>query len=404
MRNRRVLLVEDEHVSRDRLSAVIAGEGYDVVTAENGEMAWNVFRRSSYLVVITDLIMPKMNGLRVLEKIRSLHPTTRVIIITAHGGKQDAIKALKLNAFDYIEKGNSKTIPDLLTAIARAFTEAETQIKTEKEVLSFLTHALRNTLSGGPQTVHQVLRLVESLFPSQQEDQRVYRIRNNVASLYSIFTSIDNMLDAYKFYVSDPVDVGRKWQEDKDGDVPVESLLTLVLRQTMGRILFEEANVGQLKHLMSDQNASSTKEIRESFLRNVLLADDQATDAAVLAWINTYFPAINLHVANSDIRFNASGIRFSLLFAILSEIIYNSLKYSDGTTPIQVKWKKLRAGYIFSCKNEFSGASTERSGSQKGLVFINGLTRIIEGVDFVHRTQGNSFIVELHFQSGSLKA
>jgi two-component sensor histidine kinase len=134
----------------------------------------------------------------------------------------------------------------------------------------------------------------------------------------------------------------------------------------------------------------------------VLLREDPANNRAVLAWVEKYFRAITLTIAKLKIRFNPNGIRFSLLFAILSEIIYNAFKYSTGVNPIQVSWTKQDKGYMFACRNDFSERSTERTGSQKGLVFISSLTRIIEGVEFAHRTEDNMFIVELQFEHGSL--
>lgn len=396
MLSRKILVVDDEEDICNQLSEVLVGEGYEVVTAGDGQIAWDIFRKSTYLVVVTDLKMPKTSGLKVLENIKKFHPATRVIIITGHGGKQDAIKALKLNAFDYIEKGPSKMIPDLLTAIQRAFTDAETQIKTEKEMLSFLTHTLRNTLSGGPQTVHQVLRLTHSIFGGQHEDLRIYKITNNIASLYSIFTSIDNMLEAYKFYVSEPSEVRRKWLEDKGGTVSLDYLIALVLKQTIGRILFEESNTYQLKNLLLIKKENSVKDVRESFLNDVLLSEDGAREVDnLLAWIVRYFPVLDLVIKDKGVYFNSNGIRFNLLFAIFSEMIFNSLKYLSGANPIQVKWKKQGAKYVFSCRNEYSQASTEKTGSQKGLAFINGLTRIIEGMEFIHKADDNFFVSEL---------
>lgn len=402
MTNRSVLLVEDEIDMRGQFAQVLEGEGYEVVTAESGEIAWDMFKRANYLVVVTDLILPQMGGLKVLEKIKSLHPATKVIIVTARGDKHAAIKAVNLDAFRYIEKGPSTAIRDLLSAVEMAFAVAETHLQVEKDVLSFLTHTLRNTLSGGPQTVDQILRLLQALFPDEHEDQRINRIRNNVASLQSIFATIGNMLDAYKFYITDPVDMRRKWREDKGGSVSMESLIALVLKQTIGRILFEENNITTLKRLLGNPDLRSIKIMRDSFLGDVLLRENPANNHTVLEWVENYFRAITFTIAKLKIRFNPNGIRFSLLFAILSEIIYNSFKYSTGVNPIQVSWTKHETGYMFACRNEFSERSTERTGSQKGLVFISSLTRIIEGVEFAYRTEDNTFIVELQFEHGSL--
>jgi ActR/RegA family two-component response regulator len=379
------------------LATAITRRGYEVLTAEDGERAWELFQQSTFLVVVTDLKMPKSTGFDVLENIKKSYPATRVIIVTGLD-KENAIKALRLQAFDYFQKGSSKAIPELLTAIEKAFVQAEAQIKAEKEMLSFLTHTLRNTLSGGPETVTQTLRITQNVLGEQYQETTVYKIINNLASLHSIFTSVTNMLDAYKVYVNEPGDIERKWKEDQGGSVNLNHLFSLVFKQTVGRILFEESNLRQLKRLLTLKE-STIKIVRESFLNDVLWSETGFHDKIpVFEWLETYFPVLKLEIQGPNVIFNPTGIRFNLLFASISEIVYNALKYIDGEKPIRIVWKKSGEDYIFSCLNEFSETSREKSGSQKGLAFINGLTKIVDGIRLLYKDENKLFKVELHFK------
>ena len=98
MTNRRVLVVEDEQEILSQFAEQIAEEGYEVLPAQNGVEAWEIFQGTTILVVVTDIHMPLKNGLKVLEEIKNHSPATRVIIVTGFGGEPDAIKALRLHA------------------------------------------------------------------------------------------------------------------------------------------------------------------------------------------------------------------------------------------------------------------------------------------------------------------
>ncbi|MDM8532514.1 response regulator [Anaerolineales bacterium HSG25] len=125
MSNLPLLVIDDE--ADDILSELhnaLTDEGYEVDLAKDGNKGWNLFQQKLHPIVITDLRMPKSkDGLEVLADIKQMWPQTQVIIITGHGRKDDAIKSLKLHAFDYIEKGGSNMLPDLLDAVARAVQE-----------------------------------------------------------------------------------------------------------------------------------------------------------------------------------------------------------------------------------------------------------------------------------------
>ncbi len=101
---KQILVVDDEPNLRRVLSAQLSRDGYDVHTAEDGEQALSVIRDNHIDLVITDLRMPKMDGMELLRSALALDEELPVIMITAHGTVDNAVEALKTGAFDYITK------------------------------------------------------------------------------------------------------------------------------------------------------------------------------------------------------------------------------------------------------------------------------------------------------------
>ena len=104
MAKARVLVVDDEKSMRDLLSITLEKEGYDVATAAGGEPAIEALRRDPTDVVITDLRMPKVDGLQVLRTAKEISPDMAVIVVTAVASTETAVEAMKLGAYDYITK------------------------------------------------------------------------------------------------------------------------------------------------------------------------------------------------------------------------------------------------------------------------------------------------------------
>jgi DNA-binding NtrC family response regulator len=102
--NARILIVDDEEIIRDSLSFVLTKEGYTVETAENGGMALKKIQTESFDIIITDLEMPELKGIELLERVRLLSSQTFVLIITAYASIETAIAALRKGASDYIIK------------------------------------------------------------------------------------------------------------------------------------------------------------------------------------------------------------------------------------------------------------------------------------------------------------
>ena len=101
---RSVLIVEDEANMRRVLSALLERDGFRAFEAADGGAALELLKREQVDAILTDLRMPKMNGLELLEAVRRAHPEIPVVMLTAHGTVGSAVEALKQGAFDYLTK------------------------------------------------------------------------------------------------------------------------------------------------------------------------------------------------------------------------------------------------------------------------------------------------------------
>jgi DNA-binding NtrC family response regulator len=99
-----ILLVEDKHELRLMLKTALTAEGYDVVEASSGDEAVRLLRGMQFALVLSDLKLPGQNGLEVLLAAKETAPTTPVVIMTAYGSIEEAVRAMKDGAYDFIQK------------------------------------------------------------------------------------------------------------------------------------------------------------------------------------------------------------------------------------------------------------------------------------------------------------
>jgi DNA-binding NtrC family response regulator len=99
-----ILVVDDKDSIRKMLSETLVAEGHEVEVAKNGHTAVEKVRNGRFDLVLTDLKMPEMDGLEVLASIRETNPETAVIVMTAYGTIEDAVKAMKSGAYDFLTK------------------------------------------------------------------------------------------------------------------------------------------------------------------------------------------------------------------------------------------------------------------------------------------------------------
>jgi len=99
-----ILIVDDEKNYLIVLKELLSEENYEVVTAENAPQALEIFKESDFDLVLTDMKMPNMDGIELLENIRAVNSEIPVIVMTAYATVEKAVKAMKKGAFDYVTK------------------------------------------------------------------------------------------------------------------------------------------------------------------------------------------------------------------------------------------------------------------------------------------------------------
>ena len=114
----KILVLDDDQGMREFMEIMLTKEGYDVTSAGEPAKAIDLCRKTAFDLVITDLKMPKINGIEFLKTIKDQRPETIVILITAYASGETAINAMKEGAYDYVEKGGS--IEDLKKVVRSA--------------------------------------------------------------------------------------------------------------------------------------------------------------------------------------------------------------------------------------------------------------------------------------------
>ena len=126
--NHLLLLVDDEEDIREVLRLPLEDLGYEVLTADNAETALSLFRAEGPDIVLTDIKMPGMDGIELLQEIKREKPDTEVIMITGHGDMDLAIKSLKYEATDFVIK------PIHVDTLEIALDRAEERIRTQLQL------------------------------------------------------------------------------------------------------------------------------------------------------------------------------------------------------------------------------------------------------------------------------
>jgi YesN/AraC family two-component response regulator len=115
----KILVIDDEKPTLSMFRLFLEAWGYLVLTAENGTEGLEIFRKEKPAIVITDIKMPGIDGLAVLQRILDIDPRALVIVITGHGDTDLAQQALENNAVDFIHKPIKKEALDAALRKAR---------------------------------------------------------------------------------------------------------------------------------------------------------------------------------------------------------------------------------------------------------------------------------------------
>ena len=126
----RVLVIDDDTALRFTLEAVLSDAGLDVETASGGAEGLAAFEARGADVVLTDLAMQGVDGMRVLESMRAQDPSVPVLMLTAHGSERVAVAAMKAGAFDYLPKPFDPE--ELVLAVKRAIETRDLRLQNAR--------------------------------------------------------------------------------------------------------------------------------------------------------------------------------------------------------------------------------------------------------------------------------
>lgn len=156
----RVLVVDDDAGLRFTLGEILAAEGLDVVTAADGADAVERFDSEPFPLVITDLRMPRMDGMQLLEALARRVPCPKVIVITAHGSERQAVEAMKAGACDYFRKPFDND--ELLVVVRRVLDAVRLAAENERLVGEL---ALSRSMVFGSEAMNRLAVLVARVAP-----------------------------------------------------------------------------------------------------------------------------------------------------------------------------------------------------------------------------------------------
>lgn len=163
-----LMVVDDDDSNLESLQGVFAREGYKILLAPGGREALELARRERVDVVLTDLMMPDMDGLDLLRSVKTVSPETEIILMTAYGTVERAVEAMKEGAWDFVTKPFKKI--QIIKGVRRAM---------EKQVLLLENRNLRNLLET---TSRKQLIIGNSLVMRQQLDM-LRQVANSEANV-----------------------------------------------------------------------------------------------------------------------------------------------------------------------------------------------------------------------------
>jgi len=164
----KVLIVEDEPHALTGLAELITGWGYSAETARDGVEGWEKAQAWNPAIVITDLKMPRLDGIGLLTKLAEegsgLNANLAVVVLTALGSIQLAVEAMKLGAYDFLQKPVDAT--RLRTILANATRQRETEIELEVARRRLRETGVLGALVGNSRSMREIFGLIEQIAPS----------------------------------------------------------------------------------------------------------------------------------------------------------------------------------------------------------------------------------------------
>lgn len=160
-----ILIVDDEKNTRDGLQSFLSALDYDVLTAENAEEGWKIYKEEKPDLILSDIRMPGQQGVDFLEKVIADNPHALFILMTAYGSVEDAVKAMKKGAFYYLTKPINMEELEFLVKKALNSRSLEEENKELKQAL-FQHKFEKGDMVVESKKMREILKTVEQVAPS----------------------------------------------------------------------------------------------------------------------------------------------------------------------------------------------------------------------------------------------
>ena len=302
-----ILLVDDEPDIREVLRLALADFGYRVLEAENGDQALHVFRDVQPPVVLTDIKMPGMDGIQLLQKIKNENPETEVIMITGHGDMDLAVRSLKNEATDFIIKPINVDVLEIalrrakeriltrqklreytesLENLVKEKTELQNHLSTLGLMIGSISHGIKGLLTG----LDAGMYLLDSGFAQNNEQ----RIQEGWEVTKSMVERIRKMVADILFYA-------------KERDLKWERIDALSFADEVARVVEHKMKAHDIEFVTDFDVKAGKFEIDTSYVHAALINIlENAIDACLRD------PSKPSHKIAFTVRYNKDYIRFDV--------------------------------------------------------------------------------------------
>ena len=158
----RILLIEDERMTRVALTSTLNREGHEVTACADGEAGLEAVARHDYDVVLTDLKLPGAGGLDILRGVQERGSPSKVIIMTAFASTETAVEALRLGAYDYVSKPFQ---PDEILTILRHIEQLECVVKENQELKVRIRSLGSGAIVGSSPAMRKLKQTIQAVAP-----------------------------------------------------------------------------------------------------------------------------------------------------------------------------------------------------------------------------------------------
>lgn len=184
----RILIVDDDKAICDYMQTLLERDGFEVKTISDPTLVESEVRKSQYHVIILDLMMPKLDGIEVLRRIRNIDSDIAVVIFTAHPNLDSAVASMKLDAVDYIKKPFN--VDEFREVLARVMRKKGLARTPEEQLHKIIGDTIRTLRKEKELTLKQMSRRTGLSISLLSQIERA-ESSPSISSLYKIAIALD---------------------------------------------------------------------------------------------------------------------------------------------------------------------------------------------------------------------